>query len=96
MKISKMIWVDSRVKWNRWTQRILCRKNYYKQHAYIVCTSPQEKLLFEIVETKWLSEYYSNETVVAICSTKNEAIKQITQLIDGLYNTKKILYSDLK
>lgn len=95
MKISKKIWVASSIKWNVFVKRALCKKQLFKGHAYIVCTSPQERLLFEIVEAMWLSDYYKEETVLAVCTTKEEAVEQIRVLIDSLYNVQSITYADL-
>lgn len=95
MKISKKIWVSSHVKWNRLTKSILCKKHYYKGHAYFICTSPQKRLLFEIVETRWLSSWYADETVLAICYTREEALEATRKLIDGLYNTQTLTYAEL-
>lgn len=95
MKISKRISIQDGVKWNLLIKRTLCKKNCYKNHAYFVCSSPQEKLLFEIVESRWISSWYEAQTVFAICKTKKQAIEEVRQLVDALYNTKKLSYADL-
>lgn len=88
MRMNQYTWIDPKIKWNLFIKRKLCRENYLKQHAFLVCTSPQEKLLFEIIETKWLSSFYQQETVLAICSSRAQAFEQVQKLVDELYNTK--------
>lgn len=96
MKISKRVSIEDGVKWNVLIRRTLCKKNYYKSHAYFVCTSPQEKLLFEIVEARWLSSWYKDETVLAICKTRMQAVEEVRKLIDALYNTQTLVYANLQ
>lgn len=95
MKISKTVWIDEHVKWHPLKKRTLVKKHRYQGNAYFVCTSPQAHWLFEIVEARWLSDYYHQETVVAICSTRAVAFERVRQLIDGLYNTKTLSYEKL-
>lgn len=93
--MSKTIWVDDQIKWNVLRKRALCKFNQYKGHAYVVCTSPHEHLLFEIVEARFLSHHYAESTVLALCNSRQQAFLQVTQLVDALYNQQTITYSDL-
>lgn len=84
--MSKKVWIDHKVKWNPKRKQLLCKQNRYKGHAYIVCSSPEPHLLFEIIDTRLLSSYYQNAVLFALCHTKTQAIEQIRQLIDLKYN----------
>lgn len=95
MKISKKVWIDPKIKWNILRKKELCRHNRYRGHAYVVCTSPHQHLLFEIVETRFLSEQYTNATLLALCHTKSQAVKQVTELVDALYNKQTTTYTNL-
>lgn len=95
MKISKQIWIDHQVKWNVIRKRELCKHNCYKGHAYVVCTSPHDHLLFEIVEASFLSSHYDQATVLALCHSKQEAVMQIKRIIDAIYNQKTMTYTQL-
>ena len=95
MRISKRIAIQDGVKWNLMIKRTLHKKNRYKSHAYFVCSSPHEKLLFEIVESRWINEWYMEQTVFAICKTKQQAIEEVRKLVDLLYNTKELSYAEL-
>ena len=95
MKISKQVWMDNQVKWNVLRKRELCRHNRYRGHAYIVCTSPQEHLLFEIIEARLLSEYYADATLLALCHSKKQAVMKVSTLVDALYNKQTMTYTQL-
>lgn len=95
MKISKEVWIDHEVKWNTLRKRELCKYNRYRGHAYIVCTSPHEHLLFEIVETRFLGKHYDNSVLLALCHSKKQAIMQVTTLVDVLYNKQTMTYTEL-
>lgn len=96
MKISKRVWIDENVKWNSLRKRAVCKKYYYKGHAYFVCTSPHQNLLFEIVDSSMLSSWYKEETVLAICKTRQQAFEQVRVLVDALYNTQTLTLSMLE
>ena len=96
MKISREIWIDGRVKWNALRKRSLRQYNRYKGHAYIVCTSPSQALLFEIIEARWVGSYYNEATVLALCETKEQALERVKTLVDALFNQQNITYTQLK
>ena len=95
MKISKQVWIEDGIKWNKLRQRELSHKNRYRGFGYIVCTSPQEHLLFEIMETRFLNDYYQEATLLAICKSKKQAIMQVVQWVDAIYNVQTISYTQL-
>lgn len=95
MKISKKVWIASEMKWNVLRKREICRHNRYRGQAYIVCTSPHENLLFEIVEAGILSKHYENSTLLALCHSKKQAITQVATLVDALYNKQTVTYTEL-
>lgn len=94
MKISKQIWVDQSIKWNALVERKIIKKNQYKGHAYVVCTSPHPNLLFEIFEARMLSDRYDSSTLIALCHNKKKAVEMVTVLIDAIYNQKTKTYDD--
>ena len=96
MKISRTVWIDDKVKWNVLRKREIYKKNRYKGKAYIVCTSPHPKLLFEIIEAKQLSDWYSTSTMVALCQNRQQALEVVRNLIDAIYNEKTKTYEELK
>lgn len=95
MKISKQIWIEDGIKWNSLRKRELCKRNRYKGHAYIVCTSPRDHLLFEIVEARLLNGYYQDAMVLALCMSKKQAVSEVTKWVDALYNQQIITYDQL-
>lgn len=95
MKMSKEVWIDEKVQWNVLRKRELCRHNRYKGHAYVVCTSPHEHLLFEIIETGRLGAFYESATVLALCHSKQQAVEHVAALVDALYNKQIITYTQL-
>lgn len=96
MKISRTVWIDDKVKWNALRKRDLYKKNHYKGMAYIVCTSPHPKLLFEIIEARQLNDWYSTSTLIALCRSRQQALEVVRKLIDALYNEKSITYEELQ
>ena len=95
MKISKEVWIDKHIKWNILKRREIYKHNCYKGHAYLVCTSPHEHLLFAIIEASVLNEWYAQETLLAVCENKQQAITQVKMLVDALYNQKTLTYTQL-
>lgn len=95
MKISKEIWIDEKVKWNALRKRTLNKKNFYKGQAYMVCTSPNPQLLFEIVEAKYIGSRYNGCVLLAVCKHKQQAIERVMILVDQLYNQKCKTYEAL-
>lgn len=96
MKISRTVWIDDKVKWSPLRKRELYKKNRYKGKAYIVCTSPHPKLLFEIIEARQLNDWYSTSTLVALCQNKQQALEIVRKLINDLYNEKTKTYEELQ
>lgn len=96
MKISKYLWIDEQVKWNSKTRRDLENKHYYKQRAYIICTSYINHWLFEIVEAHLISERYAECYVVGITHSKQRAIAHVVELIDQIYNRESQSYISFK
>lgn len=96
MKISKAVWIDDKIKWNRLRKWELCKKNRYKGSAYIVCTSPHPNLLFEVIETRHLSEWYRASTLIALCQNRQQALEIVVALINDLYNEKTKTYEELQ
>lgn len=96
MKISRTVWIDDKVKWNVLRKREICKKNRYKGKAYIVCTSPHPKLLFEIIEARQLNDWYEASTLIALCQNKHQALEVARKLIDTLYNEKTKTYEELQ
>lgn len=86
MKVSKKVWIDNKVKWNPLKKQTLCRDNKYKGRAYIVCSSPQPHLLFEIVNARFLNVYYKDSILIALCRNKKQAVDYVMKLIDLKYN----------
>ena len=95
MKISKKVWIDNQIKWNVLRKREICRHNCYRGHAYIVCTSPHEHLLFEIIEARLLDAHYEASTLLALCHSKEQAVMQVATLVDRLYNKQTMTYTQL-
>jgi len=96
MKISRTVWIDDQVKWNVLRKREIYKKNRYNGKAYIVCTSPHPKLLFEIIEAKQLNDWYSESTMVALCKNRQRALEVVKSLIDTIYNEKTKTYEELQ
>lgn len=96
MKISRTVWIDDKVKWSVLRKQDIYKKNRYKGRAYIVCTSPHPKLLFEIIEAKQLSDWYSTSTMVALCRNKQQALDIVENLINAIYNEKTKTYEELQ
>lgn len=84
--MNKKVWIDHKVKWNPKRKQMLCMENKYKGRAYIVCSSPHQHLLFEIVNARFLNAYYEDSTLLALCRNKKQAIEQTMRLIDLKYN----------
>lgn len=95
MKISKQVWIEDGIKWNKFRKMELSHKNRYRGFGYIVCTSPQEHLLFEIMEARFLNDYYQQATLLAICRSKQQAVRQVMHWVDALYNVQTITYTQL-
>ncbi len=95
MKISKRLWVDKGVKWNRFIRWQVEKQHCYKARAYFICTSPHVSWLFEIVEAKQLSAHYKDCYVIGIMPTKAKALLYVKELIDAIYNTKTLEYEHL-
>lgn len=96
MKISRTVWIDDKLKWNGLRKWEIRKKNRYKGRAYIVCTSPHPKLLFEIIEARQLSEWYRTSTLIALCQNRQQALDIVTALINDLYNEKTKTYEELQ
>lgn len=96
MKISKYLWIDEKVKWNSLRRMRLEKENTYKGRVYIICTSSYEGMLFEVVESQFLSSAYKECYVVGIVTSKKSAMHLVTRLIDCIYNKKTQTYASFK
>ena len=96
MKISKYIWIDEKVKWNKWQLTKLRLSNKCDINGYIICTGSKPQWLFEILDSRQIKTQHKSCYVVAIVHSKKEAIAQVTTLIDAIYNQKTQDYESLK
>ena len=96
MKISQTVWIDEKIKWSKLKKWELCKKNRYKGRVYIVCTSPHSNLLFEIIEARYLSEWYHEATLLGLCRDRQQAVEMVATLINDLYNEKTKTYEELQ
>lgn len=96
MKISKYIWIDEKVKWNRW--QMMCLKLYNKCNlkGYIICTGSKKQWLFEILTPHQIKMQHKGCYVVGIAHSKEAAVKHIAERIDAIYNQKIQDYESLK
>ena len=95
MRISKMIKVEDGVKLNYFQRRRIVDKNTCIQTVYLVCTSPCSNWLFEIIYSEDLSSRYNESYLVAVAKTRKQAVLQVEDLIDRIYNKKELKYEQL-
>ncbi len=95
MKISEHIIVDNKVKWNYFTRRNLLKNNKCKNSMYLICTSPANSWMFEIIKSNDISSRYEECYLVGIAMTYTEAVGQVKYIVDMLYNVNTLQYEDL-
>ncbi len=95
MRISKELWVEDGVKWTTWKKNQLVKRNKYKGSVYLVCSSPCDHWLFEVIEAKYLTKRYEACYVIGIMQTREGAIRYIASLIDNIYNKQIMSYEVL-
>lgn len=95
MKISRLLWIDPNIKWNLLIKAKLLRKNAYEAGHYLVCTSSNPHLLFEIIRGNELNERYNKNTLLALCISKEQALERVTVIVDQIYNKQMITYNQL-
>lgn len=95
MRISKRLWVEEGVKWTPWKRNELIKRNKYRGNVYIVCSSPSKHWLFEIVESRHLSNRYEGCYILGITRTRETATQYIMNLIDAIYNKQIMSYEAL-
>ncbi len=95
MKISKYIVVDKSLKWNYFSKRNLLKNNKCKDRVYLICTSPKKSWILEIIESKDISSMYEEYYLVGVAKTYTEAVVQVKNLVDKLYNTNTLQYEEL-
>lgn len=96
MKISRYLRVSNSVSFNRFKKIQLQIQNKCTSHLYLVYTSYNKHLLFEIIESRLLTSAHKHCYLVAVASSKQEAIHYVKDLIDEIYNVKSINYEHLK
>lgn len=96
MRISKYLWVEKGVGFNRLRRAQITMQNRCKRHLYLVCTSYNSQWLFEVVETQYLTDNYKDCYLVGVAATKEAALQHVGILINGLYNLKTISYDMIK
>ncbi len=94
MKVSKTLWVEKGVHPN--SVRAIKRNKRSSQKLYIVCTSYHQGMLFDIIESQYISSKYDQSYMLAIARSKTKALEQVYQLVDTLYNEKTTTYEALK
>ena len=72
------------------------RKNKIQVHYYLVCTPYRADALFEVIEAKQLSKRYDDTYLVGISKDRETALFFVTTLIDQMFNTKTLDYTNLK
>ncbi|WP_069997541.1 hypothetical protein [Cellulosilyticum sp. I15G10I2] len=96
MKISKYLWVEKNAGFNKLRRAQLKIQNRCRRHLYLVCTSYNSHLLFEIVESQYLTDSYKECYLVAVAKSKEMALQQVGVLINALYNSKTLSYDMIK
>ena len=94
MKISKNIKVEEGIRLNYFNKRRLVNKNICKQKVYLICTSPCKHWLFEIIPSTELSIRYNESYLVGITKTRNNAVLQVADIIDEIYNKQNLVYEE--
>ena len=96
MKISKYLWVQKGVGFNRLRRVQIQMQNRCKKHLYLVCTSYNSQWLFEIVESQYLTDCYKGCYLIGVADSKEAALQHVGVLINALYNLKTISYDGIK
>nr|WP_302596130.1 hypothetical protein [uncultured Cellulosilyticum sp.] len=96
MRISKYIWIDEKVKWNKWQTMRLKLYNKCSVDGYIICTGSKKQWLFEILEPHQIKQQHEKCYAVGIAHSKKAAVAQVAVLIDAIYNQKAQDYESLK
>jgi len=94
MKISKELWIEEGLKFN--SMRQIKIQNKCKERVYLVYTSYNEHLLFEIMESRYLTPRHKECYLVAVTQSKEKAIHYVSHLIDQIYNLKLKSYEIIK
>lgn len=94
MRISKELWIEEGIKLKEIEH--LKKHRRTRKKLYLVCTSYQEALLFEIIESRFLNTKYQSCYLVAVTKSKEKAVEQVRSLIDELYNLKTKHYKMLE
>ncbi len=93
MYVSQYIKIAKEIKFKKFKISNIKKDSPFRS-CYLLCTS--DKYLFEIINSRELSERYKDYYLLGISKDKEELIKYITQLVDMLYNKKSIDLSMLK
>jgi len=96
MKISKYLWVEKGVGFNRLRRAQIKMQNRCKKHLYLVCTSYNSQWLFEVVESQYLTNNYEDCYLVGVAASKEVALQHVGVLINALYNLETISYEGIK
>ncbi len=95
MRISKMINIEDGIKLNYFEKKRIVSKNICTQNLYLICTSPCNHWLFEIISSQDLSSRYIDSYLVGVTKTRRGAILQVKCLVNQIYNTRDIKYDEL-
>lgn len=95
MKTSKYLKIDNNLRYSRFYHTRL-KKNRGPKDLYVLCTCPHSQNLFEIITCDQLTCKYEESYILGISKDKNWLIDYIVELIDALYNTKRLTYEMLE
>ncbi|MDF2612590.1 MAG: hypothetical protein K0S71_376 [Clostridia bacterium] len=96
MKISKYLWVEKNAGFNKLRRAQIRMQNRCRRHFYFICTSYNSHLLFEIVESQYLTDNYKDCYLVGVARSKEMALQRVSVLINALYNSKTLSYDMIK
>ncbi|ONI40208.1 hypothetical protein AN639_12390 [Candidatus Epulonipiscium fishelsonii] len=95
MKISIYIKINKKVKWNN-IKKSHIRKGKYPKNLFFLCTSPYNKLTFEIVQGHFLNENYNDSYLLSISKHKDTLVEDLQNLVDLIYNKKQLTLNMLR
>lgn len=95
MYLSKYVRVDKNISLKK-IKTFRIKHNKRINNIYLLCTTPDGRDLFEIIQGNDISVKYDKAFVLGISKNKEWLINEVIRLIDEIYNTKTLQYDSLK
>jgi hypothetical protein len=96
MKISKYVRIEPTARFNKLARARLKIQNKCGGQLYLVCTSYNQHLLFEIIKGQDVTDRHKDCYLVAVTDSKQRAVAHVRDLINELYNLRTISYEMIK